>query len=64
VKLQEAKFFVGSTVVACSVLLYNDELVSRDFRGNGSSAAVASASADAKMAYSRRAPSHRTDLPA
>ena len=64
VKLQEAKFFVGSTVVACSVLLYNDELVSRDFRGNGSSAAVASASADAKMVYSRRAPSHRTDLPA
>jgi len=26
----EAKFFVGSTVVACSVLLYNDEVVARD----------------------------------
>jgi hypothetical protein len=37
--MQEAKFFVGSTVVACSVLLYNDELVTRDRRGNVSSSA-------------------------
>lgn len=33
--IQEAKFFVGSTVVACSMLLYNDELVSLDKRLNG-----------------------------
>lgn len=57
--VQEAKFFVGSIVVACSVLLYNDELVSRDKRG---SAANASASDEAKLAYLPR--STRGDLPA
>jgi UDP-sugar transporter A1/2/3 len=69
----EAKFFVGSTVVACSVLLYNDELVGRDRdrdkqaqgglighppRGGGGGGGSSSSSSGTS------GPAHRSDLPA
>lgn len=57
--LQEAKFFVGSIVVACSVLLYNDKLASRGLRETGSASAVASVKN--KMVHSRIAATNLAD---
>ena len=61
---QEPKFFVGSIVVGCSVLLYNDELISRDRRGKGISSGSSDAIVEERLKLSHIAPTNRADLPA
>ena len=61
---QEPKFFVGSIVVGCSVLLYNDELISRDWRGKGIGSGSADVILEERSKLSHIAPTNRADLPA